>query len=228
MQHPLHKECLQVTLQPEQENWDEFHDVDIVNWKRVRSALEHENLLVNHRLTWLLSSQAFLFAAFAIIFQESAKNDVDPNRRVLYQFILAGLSITGVLVAFYIQRPIRTAEIQHENLVKWWRMQKLRDINAHPPICGEPSRRDRYLPQSNFPIVFVSTALYGIVLVAFGSFQKAKNVWARSQYSLHFFDFCGKGFFIFFILPLVAFGVFLLFTYGYQYFASLIGRFISF
>lgn len=47
-----------MTLQPEDENWDEFHDVDIVNWKRVRSALEHENLLVNHRLTWLLSSQA--------------------------------------------------------------------------------------------------------------------------------------------------------------------------
>jgi hypothetical protein len=180
MQHPLHKECLQVTLQPEQENWDEFHDVDIVNWKRVRSALEHENLLVNHRLTWLLSSQAFLFAAFAIIFQESAKNDVDPNRRVLYQFILAGLSTTGVLVAFYIQRPIRTAEIQHENLVKWWRMQKLRDINAHPPICGEPSRRDRYLPQSNFPIVFViAWSAFGFVVIG-NVIQQALNTYSET------------------------------------------------
>ena len=29
--------------------WDEFHDIHIVNWKRVRAAMEHENQLVNHR-----------------------------------------------------------------------------------------------------------------------------------------------------------------------------------
>jgi len=155
-----------MSLPTDHENWDEFHDVDVVNWKRVRSALEHENLLVNHRLTWLLSSQAFLFAAFAIIFQESAKNDVDPNRRVLYQFILAGLSITGILVAFYMQRPIRTAEIQHDKLVEWWRNQKLRDSSGHPPICGEPSKLDLYFPQSNFPILFViAWSAFGFVVI---------------------------------------------------------------
>src|SRR4051812_11981515 len=31
------------------------------DWQRVRAAIEHENLLTNHRVTWLLSSQAFLF-----------------------------------------------------------------------------------------------------------------------------------------------------------------------
>jgi hypothetical protein len=142
-----------MTLRPEQENWDEFHDVDIVNWKRVRSALEHENLLMNHRLTWLLSSQAFLFAAFAIIFQVSTKIDVDSDHRVLYQIIMAYLAATGFLVALYIQRHIRTAEIQHGYLVKWWEAKGL-DKNAHPPICGGPSGMDRLLLQSNFPFLF--------------------------------------------------------------------------
>ena len=42
-------------LEPKDDKWDEFHDREIVDWKRVRSALEHENLLTNHRLTWLLT-----------------------------------------------------------------------------------------------------------------------------------------------------------------------------
>ncbi|BBO33243.1 hypothetical protein [Lacipirellula parvula] len=55
--------------------WDEFHDIAIVNWKRIRTSIEHENLLVNHRITWLIASQAFLFAAFALIFQAAVVND---------------------------------------------------------------------------------------------------------------------------------------------------------
>jgi len=31
--------------------FDEFKDRSLADWKRVRSAIEHENTLVNHRLT---------------------------------------------------------------------------------------------------------------------------------------------------------------------------------
>ena len=34
--------------------WDECKDPEIVYWKRVRRLIEHEDLLVNHRVTWLL------------------------------------------------------------------------------------------------------------------------------------------------------------------------------
>jgi hypothetical protein len=79
-----------------------------------------------------------------------------------------------------------------------------------------------------FPIVFISTALYGMIIVLFGSFHNANVYWKKSQYALHFFDFATKGFALGFVLPLVGFGVWLLLTYGYQYFSTLIGRFISF
>jgi hypothetical protein len=146
-------------IQPDDPDWDEFHDIEIINWKRVRSAIEHENQLINHRLTWLLSSQAFLFAAFALVFQASTKSDVNPDQKVFYQFVLAGFSLTGILVGLYIQRPLRTAEIQHERLRDWWTasIKNSSDPNRHPPIAGDPPNwRDRFLPQSKFPLVFVA------------------------------------------------------------------------
>jgi len=100
------------------EDWDEFHDIHIVNWKRVRAAMEHENQLVNHRLTWFLSTQAFLFAAFALTFQASTQSK--PEQQSFYQFVLAGFSLTGILVGIYIQRPLRTAELAHNSLRNWW------------------------------------------------------------------------------------------------------------
>jgi len=63
--------------------WDEFHDAEIVDWKRVRSAIEHENELTNHRLTWMLNSQAFLFAAFALTFASSPESVGDLRGRQL-------------------------------------------------------------------------------------------------------------------------------------------------
>lgn len=141
------------------QDWDEFGDIEIVNWKRVRSAIEHENQLTNHRLTWLLSSQAFLFAAFALVFQASTNINVNPDKNVFYQFVLAGISSTGILVGLYIQRPLRTAEIQHDRLRDWWKESIINspEPDRHPPICGDsPNWRDRFLPQSKFPLVFVA------------------------------------------------------------------------
>jgi hypothetical protein len=139
--------------------WDEFHDIHIVNWKRVRAAMEQENQLVNHRLTWFLSTQAFLFAAFALTFQ--ASTEAKPEQQLFYQFVLAGFSLTGILVGIYIQRPLWTAELQHEELVKWWYL-SIKHPNSleavrHPPICGDsPNWRDRWFPQSIFPLLFVA------------------------------------------------------------------------
>jgi hypothetical protein len=80
---------------PEDNDWTEFNDPEIVDWKRVRSAIEHENDLTNHRFTWLMASQGFLFAAFGLTWQASTKTDVTANYRPLYQMMLAGFAVTG-------------------------------------------------------------------------------------------------------------------------------------
>jgi hypothetical protein len=62
--------------EPQDAEWTEFSDPAIVDWKRVRSAIEHENVLTNQRFTWLLTSQGFLLGGFVLVFQASTKADV--------------------------------------------------------------------------------------------------------------------------------------------------------
>lgn len=135
--------------------WDEFHDAEIVDWKRVRSAIEHENELTNHRLTWMLNSQAFLFAAFALTFQSSAKDDVSPSALPLFKYVLAGISSVGILSALYLSSGLAAAHKQHNQLRDWWKDRSKQDSTRHPDICGESPRFFLNLPYFGFPFVFV-------------------------------------------------------------------------
>jgi hypothetical protein len=135
-------------------DWDEFHDDEIVDWKRVRSAIEHENELTNHRLTWMLNSQAFLFAAFALTFQASTKKDVDASFLPFYMYVLAGISLTGILAAAYLSSGLAAAQRQHKQLEKWWAARK-KDKSRHPPISGDAPQFFLRLPYHGFPFIFV-------------------------------------------------------------------------
>lgn len=141
--------------QPEEPDWDEFHDPEIVDWKRVRSAIEHENELTNHRLTWLLTSQAFLFAAFALVFQASTKTDVKDELRPFYQYILAGFAVTGLFACAYLSLGLLAAQRQHERLEAWWAKREQKMSRRHPPICGISPLFFLKLPYYSFPLVFV-------------------------------------------------------------------------
>jgi len=43
----------------------------LTQWRLVRSAIEHENTLKSHRVTWFLATQLFLFTGFTSIFVEA-------------------------------------------------------------------------------------------------------------------------------------------------------------
>ena len=49
-----------------QVDFDETKAPDVTAWKLARSAIEHENNLINHRLTWFFSAQAFLLTVFFV------------------------------------------------------------------------------------------------------------------------------------------------------------------
>lgn len=148
---------------PGDADWDEFHDDEIVDWKRVRSAIEHENELTNHRLTWLLTSQGFLFAAFALIFQASTKTDVKDELRIFYYYILAGFAATGIIISFYLWLLLQGAEIQHEKLRTWW-LKRPKDDFRHPSICGDPKWTNRIFPTSGLTFLFVVSWIIFIVV----------------------------------------------------------------
>jgi hypothetical protein len=159
-------------LEPSDPKWDEFHDAQIVDWKRVRSSIEHENTLTNHRLTWLLTSQGFLFAAFALVFEASTKNDVAAESRDFYKLILAGLAFTGILVSAFLRLSLRAAQVQHDRLRDWWQSRPGTDHSRHPAICGtEFGWLTSNLPHHFFPYVFQFSWLFFIAAVLWNNLK---------------------------------------------------------
>jgi hypothetical protein len=116
----------------EQGRWNEYHDPEIVDYKRVRKAIEHENELTHHRLSWLLTTQTILGAAFGLIV-----HDIDSKN--IYKGILIVLSLIGILTSAFIRNYLIAAEDHHEELRAWWR-NRVRTA-AHPPITGRHSVR---------------------------------------------------------------------------------------
>src|ERR1019366_5578650 len=92
---------------PRNPGWTEFSDQEIIDWKRVRAALEHENLLINQRFTWLISCQGLLLAGYLLVFQSSVKPappDVKPE--LVFQIVLFALALAGILTSLFLSRGI--------------------------------------------------------------------------------------------------------------------------
>jgi len=134
-------------------DWNEQNDPEIVDWKRVRSSIEHENTLTTARFSWLLTSQGFLLGGFVLLFQGLAK--ADGNWTPKFQVVLAGLALAGILMSVLLSRGLRAAHDQHKRLEHWWKNRPKDDEGRHPPICGNEPKIFRTLQYYKFPIVFV-------------------------------------------------------------------------
>jgi len=161
---------------PTDADWDEFHDSEIVDWKRIRTSVEHENTLTNHRVTWLLTSQGFLLAAFALVFQASTKSDVTPQTQPYYKFIMAALALTGILASAYLRLGLRAAQIQHDRLRDWWEVRAKTVKGQHPPVCGSnfPWLIQSF-PYYSFPLVFVVAWLFFIPVILWAEIEPYAN-----------------------------------------------------
>jgi len=159
--------------------FDEFKDEDFANWKRVRAAIEHENTLVNHRLSWLFSSQAFLFTAFTVLFNtwKNSNSTTDIATKNQFLFLLILIALIGFFICLFIQRGLNAAEDHLQELDKWWyrkvdnsipggysvwnnrtRRKELMDLKRfkHPPMQGWVVRSwDRWFNYSVTPVLFL-------------------------------------------------------------------------
>lgn len=88
-------------------------------WKLVRSAIEHENTLKSHRVTWLLATQLFLFTGFTSIFVEAVKND-HLFRSLRVYAVLFIVFFAGVYVCVLAWASIRAAQKMIARLQNWW------------------------------------------------------------------------------------------------------------
>lgn len=134
---------------------------DIVAWRLARSAIEHENSLVNHRMTWFLTSQAFLFSAFVLVFIAQSKGDL-KDLEPLPALILGAIGFFGGYFALATQDGLSRAFIATSRVTNSYR--KLAHNNTFDPIVPplhlwEPPK---FFSQQKLPIA--ALALW-IVLV---------------------------------------------------------------
>jgi hypothetical protein len=154
---------MQETL-PNGSLWDEFHDPEVVNWKRCRSVIEHENNLVNHRLSWLFASQGFLYGAYGVLLNIWKNPSVITNTKEVqlpqfsYPALLVTIALVGMLACLAVHNSITEAQKNMDELERWWynngcgyksddhrlEMRKVRDAD-HPPLQSFTPFHERHL-----------------------------------------------------------------------------------
>lgn len=91
-----------------------------IAWRStVRKQIEHEDNLINHRTSWLLSSQAFLFVAYGTMF---AFAKFDPDKFESFQKVIYGgvVCAIGIWISMVTFKSIRDANDSILALASWW------------------------------------------------------------------------------------------------------------
>ncbi len=146
--------------------WDELHDPDVVDWKRVRSAIEHENNLTHQRFSWLLTSQGFLASGFFLIWQASLTPLSSPDKQLKLQWILGIIVVTALLISIHLTLGLQAAREQHRRLEQWWN-DRQKPTDRHPPICGSDPKLVRTLPYYYLSVLFFLVWIVLGILVFF-------------------------------------------------------------
>ena len=196
-------------------------DLERDDWRRVRTAIEHENNLTNNRITWLISSQAFLFAAFVFAFNQWAnaeKNKISPEAHDLYPYLMILIALSGIISSLLTYQALKHGSYQLHFLDNWWHEGKdidkvitLEDkllfdglgkvINSHPPLQGSLKfYEDKFLDTDLMPIYFCGIWLTTIIYIFIKSlliyfYSNCSDFWVAlnaSYLSFLFFYFIGK------------------------------------
>jgi hypothetical protein len=136
------------------------------DWHCVRSQIEHEDGLINQRMTWAIQINQMLLAAFAagvwfLVGNQNRGRVTAPVLIVL--FILMGFAIVTNLITF---RSVRMANRQIERLVAWWETQS-KGSGQFPPLIGRPdSWIDKWLRYS-YVVSMAFASLWLALLVGF-------------------------------------------------------------
>jgi hypothetical protein len=119
-------------------------------FKIYRDYIQHEDLLVNHRMTWLITIQAFLWATYGFAFQKKyeflvrihvehvPKNDIVD---LLYQYdkLLYLLSLVGLVTTISAAITVNSARLAVIRLRKKWKRTR---YYRPPPVSHLPGLTD--------------------------------------------------------------------------------------
>ncbi|MFN5530711.1 MAG: hypothetical protein ACK5F7_09060, partial [Planctomycetaceae bacterium] len=126
-------------------------DSAMTHWRSVRESIEHENHLINHRMTWLLSAQFFLVAAFAAVYKDGVITPDDPKLQA--RIFLTVIACIAIVISIQAGVAITAADRQIRFLVAWFsyhyldgytpvsNLEYLIESRSFPPISGHMESR---------------------------------------------------------------------------------------
>ena len=105
--------------------------------KIIRSMVEHENMLYNHRMNWMLTTQGFLLTIVGVLWNKNG------------QEIIVLISILGILSLFSFWYTLRTNRWAITNLIENYE-------HYNPPVIGKAKDKVEILHIWNFlPLILV-------------------------------------------------------------------------
>ena len=153
----------------------------VADWKRVRSVIEHENTLINHRVTWLLASQGFLFAGYSALITGWAKGDLHIARGMFVALLFALFAISAY-VCISMGIMLSAAITQIKFIQCWWYgienprapLKSIEDVSnsselnrRHPYLQGWKARRGTRLFDTEFMPYFFLGGWTILVFIGF-------------------------------------------------------------
>jgi hypothetical protein len=119
--------------------------------------IEREETLIDHRISWMLTSQGFLFTGFAFL----ASNTVATQTRMHLAPVIA---VVGIMIALLSFTGIGAAYLSINNLIRTWYARPEAKGDAYPPITTRVAsglgRRLGY----RLPLLFLGAWAYLISL----------------------------------------------------------------
>jgi len=155
------------------QGFKEHEAPDITAWKLSRSAIEHENHLVNHRLTWFFSTQAFLLGGFFLVLSNFDK------AKVLELAIVKDIPIVFIaigILAIYMCLATRHGILRASHAIKdvtehYEKLNVQLEFSRTPPL--HLSRNPNIFSSSNIPLV---TAIMWVFLEIFCAVSRIPSV----------------------------------------------------
>jgi hypothetical protein len=128
---------------------DPLDDIE-KRWRIARELIAHEDSLVNHRLGWFLTLQAFLFAGLGVG-ANALVNGSDKGYGLLAHSLMLLMCLTGVWSYFLTRPGLRAARRQVRAVEFWWyeygrspHWAQLHTDQRWPPVKGRISYGHHY------------------------------------------------------------------------------------
>jgi hypothetical protein len=107
---------------PPDVDWDSKHLQEKIKvWTELRSAIMHEDNLVNHRFSWLLTFEGFLMAGFFLVQSAIAANKMSPAAIVGVETFLVFILLASLWVCYISGQTISAAYRQVSSIQQAWK-----------------------------------------------------------------------------------------------------------